>query len=426
MSSPSNTSRRGFLSGTAGLLAAGAAFAAHGAEAANPPQSDVMAGGGQDIHKIEPFWGKHQGGISTRQQTNSYFAAFDLTTERREDVADLMKRWTEAAARMTAGQTAAPLGNDPEQPPEDSGDALSLPPARLTITFGFGPTLFTKDDKDRYGLASQRPEAMVDLPNFPGDQLVPEHSGGDLSVQACADDPQVAFHAVRQLARLAYGVAQLRWTQTGFAAGPASKGTGRNLMGFKDGTINPVDFDKAIWVGAEGPDWMQGGSYLVTRRIRIALEHWDRTSVSFQEQVVGRHKMSGAPLGGKQEFEPLDLEAKDKDGNVLIPETSHVRLSAAASNDGAQILRRAYSYNDGLNFTAERWPPWHQGLEYDAGLFFMGYQKDPRTGFIPIHSNLSRMDAMNQFTTHVGGGLFACPGGAPKGGYVGQHLFEKV
>jgi len=413
-------SRRGFLTGTAALLAtAGSAAAA----VPGAVHSDVMGGGGQDIHKTELFWGKHQGGIATRQQTDSYFAAFDLVTEKVADVASLLQRWTEAAAHMTAGQPARTLSNDPAQPPEDSGEALSLPPARLTITIGFGPGLFTKDGKDRYGLAAKRPEALVDLPSFPGDQLVPEHTGGDLSVHACADDPQVAFHAVRQLAALADGVAQLRWTQTGFAAGPASKGTGRNLMGFKDGTINPTNLDQHVWVGSEGPGWMQGGSYLVTRRIRIALEHWDRTNVAFQEQVVGRKKMSGAPIGGKDEFEPLNLSATDADGNPLIPETSHVRLSAPEANNGAQILRRAYSYNDGLNFTAERWPPWRQGLEYDAGLFFMGYQRDVRQGFIPIHANLSRMDAMNQFITHVGGGLFAIPGGPAKGGYIGQGLF---
>jgi deferrochelatase/peroxidase EfeB len=415
-------SRRGFLAGTAGLVAA----AGTGFGAAAEPSANVMGGGGQDIHKTEPFWGRHQGGIATRQQTNSYFASFDVTTDKRAEVEALLKTWTDAAARMAAGQTAVPLGDDPSIPATDTGDALSLPPARLTLTFGFGPGLFVKNGQDRFGLAGQRPEALADLPKFPGDQLVEEHTGGDLSVQACADDPQVAFHAVRQLARLAYGAAQIRWAQTGFAAGPASKGTGRNLMGFKDGTINPTDFDRFIWVGHEGPDWMRGGSYLVTRRIRIALENWDRMNVAFQEQVVGRHKYSGAPLGGKHESEPLDLNATDKDGNPLIPENAHARLSHPDFNDGAQILRRAYSYNDGVNFTAERWPPWRQGMEYDAGLFFMGYQRDPRTGFVPMFEKMSRMDAMNQFVTHVGGGLFACPGGPAKGEFIGQRLFQRA
>ncbi|ERE11163.1 Dyp-type peroxidase, partial [Pseudogulbenkiania ferrooxidans] len=275
--------------------------------------------------------------------------------------------------------------------------------------------------------AARRPEALVDLPKFNGDQLVPEKSGGDLSIQACADDPQVAFHAIRQLAALADGIAAVRWVQTGFASGAPGGGTPRNLMGFKDGTNNPSPKDPAlmsqfVWVGDEG-GWMKGGSYLVARRIRIALEHWDKTELGFQQEVVGRYKDSGAPLGQKQEFEPMKLDAVDKDGNPAIPDSAHSRVASAQENDGARILRRAYSYNDGANFTAERWPPWRQGIEYDAGLFFLAYQRDPRSGFIRINKKLAAMDMMNQYITHVASAIFACPPGARSGGYIGEALF---
>ena len=384
-------------------------------------------------------------------QSYTYFAAFDLTAKKRDDVIGMLRAWTAAAARMTSGmaiepfeqtevdyalETAATTTNSDEPPTTliaapDTGETYGLPAARLTLTFGFGAGLFVKDSNDRYGLARQRPEALVDMRRFVGDQLVEANTGGDLSVQACADDPQVAFHAVRQLARLAYDVAQLRWAQTGFMPSFGTTQTPRNLMGFKDGTNNPsvsdpTVMDKLVWVGNEGPDWMRGGSYLVARRIRIALEHWDRTKVDFQEQTVGRHKASGAPLGMKSEFEPLDLDKTDKDGNPIIPESAHVRLAAAGSNGGAQILRRPYSYNDGVNFTAERWPPWRQGMEYDAGLFFICYQRDPRTGFIKIFENMSKFDMMNQFVTHVGGGLFACPQGIARGEFLGQQLFDRT
>jgi deferrochelatase/peroxidase EfeB len=318
----------------------------------------------------------------------------------------------------------------------DGASALGLAPARLTITFGFGAGLFMKDGVDRYGLAAKRPEALVDLPKFNGDQqLQGARTGGDISVQACADDPQVAFHAIRELDRLSYGAAQIRWAQAGFLPQTPPGETPRNLMGFKDGTINPPlgrapttpdaprGFDDVVWVGEEGPDWMRGGSYVVARRIRISLEHWDRTEVDFQEQVIGRHKYSGAPIGKSGEREPLDLDRADKDGNPLIADNAHVRLGAAAVNDGAQILRRAYSYNDGVSFTAERWPPWRQGMLYDAGLFFVAYQRDPRTGFIKIYDAMSKLDALNQFTTHTGGGLFACPAGVCEGEFIGQRLF---
>ena len=450
-----DASRRGFLTAGAGLIAtAGAGLGAGGASAEQrspaPAPATVAA---PSRMQSEAFWGEHQGGIATPPQRHSYFAAFDLTTQKRDEVADLLRAWTLAGARLAAGKTAQPLGKglDPVAAPSvagaasteaygsdqsasltgvaaDTGEALGLPPARLTVTFGFGPELFIKDGKDRYGLAARRPAALVDLPRFVGDQLVAGRTGGDLSVQACADDPQVAFHAVRQLARLAAEVTTVRWVQTGFVGNFSAAETPRNLMGFKDGTVNPSIGDpkvmaKFIWVGDEGPAWMRGGSYLIVRRIRIALEHWDRMKTAFQEQTIGRNKYTGAPLGKSSEFDALDLDAVDKDGNPVIAENAHVRLAAAASNDGAQFLRRPYSYNDGVDFVAERWPPWRQGLEYDAGLFFVAYQRDPRTGFIKIFDKVSKLDMMNQFVTHVGSGIFACPGGASEGGFVGQGLF---
>ncbi len=432
-------SRRGFLAAAGGLVAAGAARAAPSDPTAHGISS---AGQGAGKAQIEPFYGPHQAGIATALQNQTFFAAFDLTTEKSADIVGLLRSWTQAAARLTSGETAAPLGTDESTPAPDSGEAMGLAPARLTLTFGLGPGLFEKDGKDRFGLGARRPAALVDLPRFNGDQLVPAKSGGDLSVQACADDPQVAFHAIRQLARLAYGVAETRWVQTGFNSNFAAKETPRNLLGFKDGTQNPIaaqpveqtasstigpgSFDDVVWVREDGPAWMRGGSYLVARRIRMALEHWDRTEVDFQEQVIGRHKYSGAPLGMKNEFDALDLDAMDGDGNPVIPDNAHVRLAAAASNGGAQVLRRAYSYNDGVNFTAERWPPWRQGMEYDAGLFFLCYQRDPRTGFIRIFQEMSKLDALNQFTTHVASAVFAVPPGVSKGGFIGEGLFTSV
>ena len=330
-----------------------------------------------------------------------------------------------SANASASGYGGSPASEAPD-PGHDSLEALGLGPSRLTMTFGFGAGPLLKDGKDRYGLAKQRPEALVDLPQFIGDQLVGAKTAA-ISMQACADDPQVAFHAVQQLARLAYGIAELRWTQSGFIPAFGPKRTARNLMGFKDGTNNPSvadpkAMDKAIWVGEEGPDWMRGGSYLVARRIRIALEHWDRTNVAFQEQTVGRHKDArrAARQGtnssrwiqrerqGRQSHHPREspISASPR------PKTTTARKSCAA----------AYSYNDGVNFTAERWPPWRQGKEYDAGLFFIAYQRDPRTGFIKIFDKMAKLDMMNQFVTHIGGGLFACPAACAKANISGQEF----
>ena len=416
---PPRPSRRGFLTTAGSLVAAGSV--GFGAEAATAPVAKAPK-----LPAMEPFWGARQAGILTPPQNHTYFAAFDLTTTKREDVVKLLRLWTEAAARLTRGEPAQAIGKDPSVPAGDSADGLGLPPARLTLTFGFGSGLFTKDGQDRYGLAARRPEAFVDLPRFNGDQLVPARTGGDLSIQACADDPQVAFHAVRQLSAMAYDIAEMRWVQTGFTSKPAGEPTPRNLMGFKDGTRVPTKLDEVVWVGPEGPKWMRGGSYMVVRRIRISLEHWDRMNVDFQEKTIGRHKYSGAPLGKKAEFDEVDLNSTDADGNPVVPENAHVRLSHSSSNDGAEIYRRGYSYNDGVAFTAERWPPWKQGMLYDAGLLFVAYQRDPRTGFIKIFGNSSKFDMLNQFATHVGSGLFACPPGVRPGEFIGQALFEQA
>jgi deferrochelatase/peroxidase EfeB len=462
------SSRRGLLAAAASVLATptlagGAGAHAPGPAAPYPGTSATATASGVDGQI--PFNGRHQAGIVTPQQTHALLASFDLVADKASEVVGMLQNWTEAAAHMTAGQAVGAASGYPSMPPADSGDALGLGPRRLTLTFGFGPGLFEKDGKDRYRLKSKRPGALVDLPRFNGDQLVPGRTGGDLCIQACANDPAVTFHAVRQLARIAApndaangyggkragaanaydakpGTAVLRWIQAGFLPDNPRGQTPRNLMGFKDGTQNPGNphpaeraggrlsgngtFEDVVWVGDEGPDWIQDGSYLVVRLIRIALQHWDNTELDFQEQVIGRRKVSGAPLSGGDEFAPLDLDATDKDGNLVIPENAHVRLGAASANGGARILRRGYSYNNGLALIAERWPPWRQGLEYDAGLVFLAFQRDPRRGFIKIFENMSKLDLLNQFATHVGSGVFACPGGVRPGEYIGQRLFGTV
>ncbi|EUC13102.1 iron uptake transporter deferrochelatase/peroxidase subunit [Paraburkholderia hospita] len=424
-SPPSRPGRRGFLKAGGAAVAAGAGLATSGVTHAALTRTHA-----DDVQRqIEPFYGAHQGGVVTPQQSHSYVAAFDLKTDKREEVIALLREWTQAAARMTQGKPAGSLETADDKPAADSADVLGLGASSLTITFGFGSGLFTsRDGKDRYGLASKRPAALVDLPRFNGDQLIAEKTGGDLFVQACANDAQVAFHAVRQLARMGYGAIQMRWGQAGFLSGPKGQ-TPRNLMGFKDGTNNPSTakpplMNQFVWASAADAQWMQGGTYTVVRRIRITLEHWDQMELGFQEQVFGRHKYSGAPIGQKNEFDAVDLKAADKDGNPVIPDNSHVRLSNQANNAGAQILRRSYSYNDGTNFYIERWPPWRQETEYDAGLIFIAHQADPRTGFIPINEKLSKFDVMNQFTTHIGSAIFAVPPGAREGSYVGAGLFE--
>jgi deferrochelatase/peroxidase EfeB len=407
--------------GVAGAVAAGAAGAwARDAVADDGP----AAGAGAAV----AFHGEHQAGITTPAQDRLHFVAFDVTTGNRADLVDLLKEWTRAAARMAAGRDAGPVGavaGVPEAPPDDTGEALGLPPSGLTLTVGFGPALFRdRDGRDRFGIAGRKPAALADLPRFPGDAIEAAISGGDLCVQACAHDPQVAVHAVRNLARIGFGAVSVRWSQLGFgrtSSTSRTQATPRNLFGFKDGTANLKAEDVAalhrhLWVQpGDGPDWMTGGSYLVTRKIRMVIETWDRAPLAEQEAIVGRAKGTGAPLGQRGEFDPIDLGAKGADGQPVIPADSHVRLAHPDSNGGAMLLRRGYNFVDGSD-----------GLgRLGAGLFFMAYQRDPRTRFVPIQARLARQDAMNEYLRHVSSGLFACPPGVRGADdFWGRLLFE--
>ena len=413
--------RRHFF-GKAGLALLAAPFAKSSLATGTAATGSAAAPG------VEPFWGTHQAGIDTPMQGHTYVVAFDVTSTDRAEVIRLLKAWTDAAARMTQSEARLDPKASRDLPGNEPGSNVGLPVSRLTITFGFGPTLFEKDGVDRFGLAARRPQALVDLPRFAGDQLVPGRTGGDLSVQACADNPQVVETAVRRLAKLASGVATMRWAQMGFSGSFRPDETARNQMGFKDGTRNisakdPVEMNKFIWVGEEGPAWLRNGTYMVIRPVRIDLEHWDEMKLAFQEETVGRHKLSGAPIGKIHERDEPDLAAEDKDGNPVITENSHLAMAAPETNDGAKILRRAYNFDNGVAQIAERWPPWRQHVTFDAGLLFECYQRDPRTGFIRIFQKMAQIDMLNQFTTHVGSGLFACPPGAAPGEFVGQALF---
>jgi deferrochelatase/peroxidase EfeB len=406
------TSRRSLLALGGAAVAGGAVGAGSGYAAAGPAAGDR----GPAVPDRVAFHGPHQAGIATPAQSRLAFAAYDLTVtgtvpENRAALRTLLATWTAAAEAMADGRPVPGDSDAPQAPPADTGEAYAASPANLTITFGVGPSLFD----GRFGLADRRPAALADLPRLPPEQLDPERSNGDLCIQACADDPLVAFHAIRNLARLGRGTVVLRWSQLGFGratSNGADQETPRNLMGFKDGTRNLDGRDGAlldahVWVGDETDQgWLRGGSYLVVRRIRMRIEAWDRDYLADQERVIGRFKYSGAPLTGAQEHDQPDF-AVEAGGEPVIPVDAHVRLAAHENNGGIRLLRRGYSFTDGIIPA--------QG-ELDAGLFFVAYQKDPRKQFVPLQRSLGASDALNEYIQHVGSGLFACPPGVTAAG----------
>lgn len=417
---PGALSRRGFL-GAMGGVGAGAAVVGVPLRVGSPlrrGESDAAGGA------TEPFYGERQGGIITPPQSHTYFAALDFTATDRRKLMELLQRWTALAAGLTSGQSSVVAVPAPGGSVTDSGETEGLGPARLTVNIGFGPGLFGVGGPDRFGLAHRWPIQLAELPAFPGDALSPSAAGGDLTVHACADDPQVAFHAVRQLVRSGAGVTTLRWSQAGFNEAAASPGTPRNLLGFKDGTSNPstdAELARFVWAGPEAPSWMAGGTYLVIRRIRIDLEQWDAERIPTQEQIIGRSKASGAPLGRSGEFDALDLNARDLAGRLVIPLDAHVRLASAEENWGATLLRRSYSYTNSLTETGAS----GSAPALDAGLLFVSYQRDPRLSFIPLFQKLAGRDALSGFTAHTGSAIAAIPPAAPDPERcIGQDLFD--
>ncbi len=338
----STPSRRQLLGAALGAAAAVAVAGGGGYVAGEATADGDADGSGRPATGRVPFYGKaHQAGIATPAQDRLAFAAFDLTGFDRQAVMAMLGAWAAAAARMTEGLPIGPTETLPQSPPIDTGEALGLPPANLTITVGFGASMFD----DRFGLAEQMPAALRPLGDLPGDSLDPRLTGGDICVQACSDDPQVAFHVIRNFARIGRGTCVMRWSQLGFgrtSSTSQAQATPRNLMGFKDGTRNIKDehvddLDDFVWVGKETDQpWMTGGSYLVARRIQMLIEAWDSDYIADQEQIFGRFKTSGAPLTGHHEFDLPRLDAKKPDGSSVIAMDAHIRLAAPQTQRGPE------------------------------------------------------------------------------------------
>ncbi|WP_082034640.1 iron uptake transporter deferrochelatase/peroxidase subunit [Nigerium massiliense] len=415
-------SRRGVLAGS-GIAALGLGAGAVGGYSLGGNRATTAA----DVMALSyPFRGEHQQGILTPQQQQMHTAAFDLVTDSRDDLIALLTEWTTAAENLTQGALVGQPRANREVPPDDTGETTDMGPAGLSITFGFGASLFeTPSGKDRYGLASKRPANLLHaVPRMAGEKLDPSTCNGDLIVQACAEDPMVAMHAIHNLTRIAFGRASVRWGQLGYGrTSSTSKGqkTARNLFGFKDGTASLKGEDSQqlltdnLWIQPGDPagKYFAGGAYMGVRKISMFMEVWDELSLAEQERIVGRDKLEGAPLSGQREHDAPDFAAKDGDGRLAIDAGSHLAVVHPSHNGGARMLRRGYNFMEGNDPLGR----------LRGGLFFIAFGRDPHRNFISI---LSKMvgDAMTEYLQHTGSGLFICPPGLKPGeGFVGEAIF---
>ncbi len=417
-SCPFSTSRRALLRG----LAAGTGAAALGSVQASAADATPSAASDGTLDR-QPFYGPHQAGIVTAQPAAALFVALDVLAEDRGELAKLFRILTERFAFLTEGGPVPSL--DPRLPPADSGIlGPQVLPDNFTATLAVGASLFD----DRYGLAGAKPRRLRPMDRFPNDSLDGKLCHGDLLLQFCANTAETNLHALRDVVRHTPGLVALRWKLEGMLPPHVVKRQGqdtvRNFLGFKDGTANLDTRDDAlmrrqVWVqpgGAEPghgePSWAAGGSYQVVRIIRNFVERWDRTPLREQEQIFGRHKDSGAPLGETDEHALPDY-ASDPAG-TRTPMDAHIRLANPRTPDTASslILRRGYNYSAGITPSGQ----------LDMGLLFCCFQSDLDAGFVAVQNRLNG-EPLEEYIKPVGGGYFyALPGVPEKGGFLGQGL----
>jgi deferrochelatase/peroxidase EfeB len=419
--------RRTFLARSAVVLGAGGvggvgALARAGANAqgapssAEPTATEEWSVSQAQLGQREPFAGSHQAGILTPAPAQAVFAALDSIAPDRRTLQEALEALSQRARELTIGGPIPLLEAD--APPADSGILGPVnDPDVLTATIAFGASLFD----GRYGLATQRPRELVSMPTFPIDDLDPAQSHGDVLLQICAHERDTVAHTLRELLRTVRGSLQMRWTIDGFsgaARGPSPHNNPRNLFAFRDGTANPPTSDPAlmnelVWVADGEPAWAAGGTYQVVRIIRQHVEFWDRVALNEQEEMIGRVRSTGAPLGGTDEFEDPRYEL-DPDGK-RIKLTAHIRLAnpRTAPTADQRILRRGFNYTRGVD----------QAGALDQGLIFVAFNQSPERQFATIQKRLLT-EPMIDYITPVGGGyFFAPPGVQGQTEWVGSGLF---
>ncbi|HZH20422.1 MAG TPA: Dyp-type peroxidase [Geodermatophilus sp.] len=397
-------SRRALLGGAAATGAAGALGLAGCSSAEQAAPVARSFAGGQQVGVAEPV------------AAFGLMAAFDVVDADRAALARTLQTLSVETARLVDG--TAPEERDRRFPPADTGVVTGDRHPRITVSVG--ASLFD----DRFGLADRRPAELVPMPYLANDRLDPARTHGDLLVTVSADAPDVCLHALRQVMRATRAGLAVRWVLDGYNRADAVHTPGRtenrNLLGFKDGTANldPTEaevMDRFVWVGGDRnggaePPWAVGGTYQVVRVIRMFVEQWDRASLAEQEDVIGRRKVSGAPLDGRREEDDPDF-AGDPDGRTT-PLDAHIRLARprTADTEHQRLLRRGFSYSRGHDAS---------GL-LDQGLAFVSYSRTLGQ-FLAVNDRL-RGEPLEEYVQPEGGGFFFVLPGVDDGGWLGQQL----
>jgi deferrochelatase/peroxidase EfeB len=405
-----NIGRRQFLAGgaAAGAGAALGRLLPVPLASADPSPAGDPQGATELLDVRIPFDGPHQAGVLTDRPPQAIFVALDAIAPTRADLADGLYALSQHARRLTQGYRAL-IGSPSEGPTPDTGIlGPQVPPDALTVTIGFGASLFDH----RYGLAARKPAGLEPMPTFPDDALVAEETHGDVSLQLCAGTQETLLNALRELLRATRGTLTPRWKVEGFLPAAREPGASRNLLGFKDGTANPDPADDALMRRLVWDD--DGGTFQVARIIRNRVEFWDRVARQEQELMIGRDKVTGAPLGERRETDDPRL-AEDPKGE-RIPLDSHIRLARPRTpeTEDQRILRRSYNYSRGIDLSGQ----------LDMGLLFVAYNRDTARQFTKIQERLAGEGLVDYVVPTGGGYFYVPPGSSDAQDWVGSRLFS--
>lgn len=411
-------SRRKFIGATAALTGVAVAGGVIGI-GLDRRNADAKSVGVSELSgKKVPYFGKHQSGISNDAPASAITCSFNLITTGKESLRSVLQILSAEIEMLTQGNEIHE--NDRKYPPKDNLVNGQLPDVdELTITIGLGSTIFD----DRFGLKSKKPIELIEMPNFPNDRLDQKKVHGDMMIQICAQHAETCLRALRIIMRKTRDSLVLKWLEEGFVqpnTEKPGKTSTRNLLGFKDGTanLNTKDnkkMDEIVWVdeNTKEPSWAMGGSYMVVRTIRNFVEHWDRTSLDEQENIFGREKTHGAPLGSKNEDDEPVFHKNPHEGQIL--NDAHIRLANPRTEETKKnhILRRGFNYSRGFDDAGH----------LDQGLLFICFQKSLNDGFLTIQNRLNG-EPLEEYIQPVGGGFFFALPGIKEGEFLGQKLFD--
>lgn len=390
------TRRSLFVAGGAALVGGAGGYALAGVNATPQVTQVLVTADGSTAKVTVPFYGAHQAGVDTPAQVYARFIGMNFIQADRQSFEALARIVTDDAARLTQGEPA--LG--------DTEPEIAANPARLTITLGIGRGFMES-------INVPVPASFPAIPAFKTDALNPKWGQTDVVLQIGSDDPLTLAHAQRMLTKDLSTLATAEWIQAGFVSptpGSDEGSASRNLMGQVDGTVNPArdEFDQIVWI--DDGSWANGGTVLVLRRIQMLMDDWDLMDRGAKELAVGRSLDTGAPLGGAEERDPVDLEALAPNGLPVIPRDAHIRVAHANSPD-EMIMRRPYNFDDG--FTDE---------SPDVGQIFAAYTKNPALSFIPMQERLAESDAMNRWITTIGSAAYLILPGIDSGQFLGEVI----